>query len=224
MKKFNKKRSDCVYRVKQRCSYWNRETQCHQLTCPIISQEFHDLADLSMSKRIIESINNFDSKYLEKSTTIKQHIFEDSQSSKVNGIHQKGSHVKKTQGKTIVNTMTEETVIEVPRQVEELTNEIDVNHDDTRELANQDLTESTNLKSAEELYQQSHLNQERQETIVITPKEIQCDRCGDPIHTDTCTSIRDLNGVIFYVHANGLCRASWDKIQEVRKRWLKKRK
>ncbi|MFX0085373.1 MAG: hypothetical protein ACFFAU_06840, partial [Candidatus Hodarchaeota archaeon] len=63
MKEFNKISLNCVYRVKQRCSYWNNETQCHPLTCPIISQKYNDLTDPIIPKQIIESINNFDNKY-----------------------------------------------------------------------------------------------------------------------------------------------------------------
>ncbi|MFX0086835.1 MAG: hypothetical protein ACFFAU_14275 [Candidatus Hodarchaeota archaeon] len=224
MKEFNKISLDCVYRVKQRCSYWNSETQCHPLTCPIISQKYNDLTDPIIPKQIIESINNFDNKYLEKSTTIKQHLFEDAQSFQVNGIHQKDSHVKKTHGKTIVTITTEETDIEETRQFGELTKEIDVNHDDRSESVNQESTEHSALTPIEYPLQQFHIQHEHQKTIVITPKEIRCDRCGDPIYTKTCTSIRDPNGGIFYIHPNGQCRASWNKIQEVRKRWLKKRK
>ena len=107
---------------------------------------------------------------------------------------------------------------------EESAKKINNSHDDTSESVDQDLTEPANFSPTESIHQQPQLFQERQETIVVTPGQIECDRCGDPITTETCTSIHDPSGDIFYIHPNGQCQPHWDKIQKARERWLNKRK
>ncbi len=86
------------------------------------------------------------------------------------------------------------------------------------------MTEIPDFNPTEALQQQPQSFQERQETVMVTPGQLECDRCGDLINTETCTSIRDPSGEIFYLHPNGLCRPRWDKITEVREKWLKQRK
>jgi len=223
MKEFDELRVTCTYRDKQNCNYWDRETQCHQLACPMISQKLDNQTELSAPKRIIESIDNFDKRYLDKITPIDQHISENAQRSQDNGISQKLPPIKETQGTTVVTITTKQAKTEVS-QYEEPVKEIKNSYDDTSESMDQDLTEPANFSPTEGLQQQPQLLQERQETIVVTPGQKKCDRCGDLINTQTCTSIHDSSGAIFYIHPNGQCQARWDKVQEARKRWLKKRK
>jgi hypothetical protein len=224
MKEFDELRLTCTYRDKQGCNYWDRETQCHQLTCPIISQKLYEQTELSVPKRIIKSVDNFNNKYLDKITPIGGDISETTQKIPANGILQKDPLIKEKKGTTVVTITTKETETEAPKQYEKSEKKINNSCDDTSELVNQDLKEPTNFSPTEGIHQQPQLFQERQETIVITPGRIKCDRCGDPINTKTCTSIRDPIGDTFYIHSNGQCRPGWDKIQEVRKRWLEKRK
>ncbi|MHA2328829.1 MAG: hypothetical protein ACXACR_09955 [Candidatus Hodarchaeales archaeon] len=224
MKEFNEQRSTCTYRDKQKCNYWGRETQCHQLACPIISQKLYDQTELSVPRRIIESIDNFDNRHLDRITPIDRDISKNAQRGQGNGIQQKEPPIKETQGTTVVTITSKQTETKVPHKYKESAKEIKDSSDDTSESVDQHLTETTNFSPTERLHQQPQSFQERQETIVVTPGQIECDRCGNPINTETCTNIRDPSGDIFYIHPNGQCLPRLDKIEEVRERWLKKRK
>ncbi len=218
MKSFNEQRSTCKYREKQHCTYWTRKTQCHQLTCPIISQQFNEQLEPRIPRHIKESIDHFD-RVRERIPPSDQEIPKTTQRSQDEGTQQKERLMKKTT--TVITVTTTQKDPKVPQQYEESAEVINSNHDDAMESVDQDLTEPTNFSPTEGLQEQSQLIQE---TIIITPGQIKCDRCGNPINTETCTSICYPNGGLFYIHPKGQCRPRYDKLQEVRERWLKKLK
>jgi len=218
MKAFNKQRSKCEYREKQECTYWTRKTQCHQLTCPIISKQVHEQLKPSIPKHLKESIDHFD-KIKEKIPPSDQEIPKITQRSQEDEILQKKQPKKKK--KTVITVTTPQKEPKGSQQYDKSAEVTKSKDDDTKKLVDQDLPETTDFSSAEALQEQSQLIQE---TIFVTPGQVKCDRCGNPINTETCTSIEYPNGERFYIHPNGQCRPRLDKLQEVRERWLKKRK
>jgi hypothetical protein len=222
MKEFNELRLTCMYREKQNCTYWDRETQCHRLACPIISQKLQDQTEQLIQKQIIESLDSFDKRHLDEAIPKDRQISKNTQKIQDKGTSQKLPLIKETQGTTVITLATKQQEIEITPHYEESLKEI--NQDNTSESKGQDLIETANSSVAENLYQQPQVFQERQETILIPLGQKICDRCGEPINTQTCTRIQNSNGEIFYIHPNGQCYARWDKIQEARKKWLMKHK
>jgi hypothetical protein len=121
---------------------------------------------------------------------------------------------------TVITLTTPQKEPKGPQRYGKSVEGIKSNNDETAK-SDQDPTKPTHFSSAETLQEQSQLIHE---TIFVTPGQMKCDRCGNPITTETCTSVGYPNGERFYIHPSGQCRPRLDKLQEVRERWLKKRK
>ncbi len=58
----------CLYRNRAQCSYWNIETQCHFLSCPLFSLDIPEANRLALKKQIIDSVQ-FDIEDFESTST-----------------------------------------------------------------------------------------------------------------------------------------------------------
>ena len=68
MKEFKTIAQSCLYRNRTYCSYWNIETQCHFLSCPLFSREIPESERSALKKQIIDSVQ-FDIEDFERTST-----------------------------------------------------------------------------------------------------------------------------------------------------------
>jgi hypothetical protein len=56
MDKFKEIRTNCIYRLNKRCSYWTDNTQCHLLSCPIFSRIISKKEKNAIKKQVSDSV------------------------------------------------------------------------------------------------------------------------------------------------------------------------
>lgn len=82
MKEFREIRKTCIYRDNQRCTYWQRETQCHFIACPLFSYKISSNTKKGIKKRIKDSVV-FDVKDFDKTKTTTLDLIQEAQTSEL---------------------------------------------------------------------------------------------------------------------------------------------
>ncbi|MFX1282508.1 MAG: hypothetical protein ACFFB5_02595 [Promethearchaeota archaeon] len=98
MKEFNETRKTCIYRDNQRCTYWQNETQCHFLACPLYSYKISETTKKGVKKRITDSVV-FDIDDFDRNRTTTLDLIQEVRTNELRHLDRKK---QKTQGGSIV--------------------------------------------------------------------------------------------------------------------------